>query len=37
VTAADPALGRAAVMGMAASAARIGFSARLLRPVLTRE
>jgi hypothetical protein len=37
VLAADPAVRQAAVLAVAASAARIGYSARLLRPVLTRE
>jgi hypothetical protein len=34
VIAADPAIGRAALAAMAASAARLGISARLLRPIL---
>jgi len=37
VLAADPAIRQAAVVAVAASAARIGYSARLLRPVLTRQ
>ena len=37
VLAADPAVRLAAVIAVAASAARIGYSARLLRPVLTRQ